>query len=84
MVVRLIMQELILFHRAQYSCAGDEHDSEMPEIVQVILLSPAPTPFRPRNKNTHKNASKAVKVEKLTALEQEALAALQDLESSDA
>ena len=70
--------------RAQYSCGGDEYDGEMPEIVEIILLSPAPTPFRPRNKNMHRNASTAVKIEKLTALEKEALAALQDFECSDA
>jgi hypothetical protein len=70
-----------LYH-LQYSCGDDDHHSALPEIVQVVLLSPEPTPFRPRNKGVHHNASKTVKIERnsLTPLEQEALAALQEFD----
>lgn len=71
-------------NHVQYSCSGEDDPSALPEIVEVVLLSPEPPPFRPRNKGV-RNASRAVKVEgsSLTALEQEALAALQEFEFAE-
>ena len=37
-------------HTQQYSCGIRGQRYAMPEIIEVILLSPAPTPFRRRTK----------------------------------